>query len=71
LKEMAAKIKLSQHFFSDLVREITDSTLYTWTLFPKSYKYDRMIQVPVTCETFMQQSTILWNGPGCTEISLE
>jgi hypothetical protein len=29
LKEMAAKIKLSQHFFSDLVREITDSTLYT------------------------------------------
>jgi hypothetical protein len=28
LKEMAAKIKLSQNFFSDLVREPCDSTTY-------------------------------------------
>jgi hypothetical protein len=28
LKDMAAKIKLSQHFFFDLVRELSDSTLY-------------------------------------------
>jgi hypothetical protein len=29
LKEMAAKIKLRQHFFFDLVWELSDSTLYT------------------------------------------
>jgi 3-methyladenine DNA glycosylase AlkD len=28
LKEMAAKIKLSQHFFLDLVRELSNSTSY-------------------------------------------
>jgi hypothetical protein len=28
LKEMAAKIKLSQHFFFDLVRELCDTYVY-------------------------------------------
>jgi hypothetical protein len=28
LKEMAAKIKSSQHFFFDLVRELSESTSY-------------------------------------------
>jgi hypothetical protein len=31
LNEMSAKIKLSQHFSFDLVQELSDPSMFSWT----------------------------------------
>jgi hypothetical protein len=56
LKEMAAKLsKLSQHFFFDIVQELSNSTSYSWDfmLIQPSYKSGpNMVQWVVLCYVF-------------------